>query len=277
VFAGSGRWATRRFRAVALVAVGAAGGAAAIGVASVPDGHGSIHACYQVTTVSGTVVPVTTGPNVRIIDSDAGQACRTTVDPLGAGAAAPLERELDFNQTGPQGLQGAPGSPGPAGPAGAPGATGGSGSPSTPGPTGHIDFGPVGGHPDINVDLQEVDVSLNFGGVPSTGGAGASKPSVPTFTVLLPAVQFTAQLSKDATSGIHFSKITVTVFKPGTTAPLRTYLLTGGLITAAQTTFLNAAATSTATLTVAAQKVVEETGGRNITLVNVKVKTSKTT
>ncbi len=90
------------WKAAALLAVGAAGGAAAVAVAGVPDGN-VIHACYEVSA-PGSTVPVATPGNVRIIDTN--QTCSTTP---GAG---PIEHPLDWNVTGPAGPPGTPGAPG---------------------------------------------------------------------------------------------------------------------------------------------------------------------
>jgi Type VI secretion system effector, Hcp len=89
-------------KAALLVAVGAAGGAAAVAVATVPDSSGVIHACVK--TVGGA--PDTSGANVRIIDPSAGQACTAPV------GAAPTETALSWNVTGPPGQPGAAGPPG---------------------------------------------------------------------------------------------------------------------------------------------------------------------
>jgi type VI secretion system secreted protein Hcp len=86
--------------------VGAAGGGAALAVASVPDSSGVIHACVA-TEDSGA--PVTTGANVRIVDPSKGQACDTTTAATGA---PPSETNLTWNQQGPTGSQGARGARG---------------------------------------------------------------------------------------------------------------------------------------------------------------------
>lgn len=66
--------------------------------AAIPDAGGVIHGCYK--TNQGTL---------RVIDTDAGQACANS------------EAALNWNQTGPAGPQGAQGPPGPPGPKGDPG------------------------------------------------------------------------------------------------------------------------------------------------------------
>jgi hypothetical protein len=103
----------RIWKAILLIAVGVAGGGAALAVASVPGSDGVISACYPVTTNgSGHTVPVTAapagslaGPYLRVIDTSAGQTCHTLTAGQGEGT-------LDFSQ---QGVPGAPGARGPAG------------------------------------------------------------------------------------------------------------------------------------------------------------------
>jgi hypothetical protein len=89
------------------VAIGAAGGAAALAVASVPDSTGVVHACYPVTA-PGSPVPATTATtNLRIIDPSANQQCRTA-----AGVPGGPENTINWNTAGPPGAPGAPGAPG---------------------------------------------------------------------------------------------------------------------------------------------------------------------
>ncbi len=85
-------------RAVLLLAIGGAGGAAAVAVATVPGSDGVIHACYTTAPASG--LPITTGPNLRIIDAGAGQTCNTIA------GAAPVERPITWNVQGPPGTPG---------------------------------------------------------------------------------------------------------------------------------------------------------------------------
>lgn len=90
-----------RFRAkvisAAAAAIALAGLGAGIAYASIPDGSGVIHACYQSP-------PPAHGANLQVIDTGAGGSCS-------GGMAA-----LTWNQTGPQGPTGATGPTGPAGP-----------------------------------------------------------------------------------------------------------------------------------------------------------------
>jgi type VI secretion system Hcp family effector len=99
---GAGSGLTCAWKAGLLIAVGAAGGGAALAVASVPGSDGAINACYGIQVRSGTTTPSTTGPNLRIIDTAAGQTCSTT-SPLGG---VPSEATLSWNAVGPRGPQG---------------------------------------------------------------------------------------------------------------------------------------------------------------------------
>jgi type VI protein secretion system component Hcp len=118
---GAGSRIRKAWKAAALIGVGAAGGGAALAVASVPDSSGVIHACYPITEINGTTRPVATA-NLRVIDPSAGQTCTAFNTDVSSGEAA-----LSWNQTGPSGPQGAPGATGateptgPTGPQGAPG------------------------------------------------------------------------------------------------------------------------------------------------------------
>ena len=104
------------FAAAALAVIGVVAGVA---YATIPDGGGVIHACYQ--NLSGAL---------RVIDTDAGDACHSS------------ETALNFNQTGPQGPkgdqgdQGVQGEQGPRGDRGPQGSTGDQGVPGIQGPKG---------------------------------------------------------------------------------------------------------------------------------------------
>lgn len=78
---------------VALVAAGALLAAGGIAYATIPDGGGVIHGCYQKNQGS-----------LRVIDTGQGQTCTSS------------EAALNWSQTGPQGQQGPQGPPGPTGP-----------------------------------------------------------------------------------------------------------------------------------------------------------------
>jgi hypothetical protein len=90
------------------------GGGAATALASIPDGSGVIHGCYQPT------------PKGQ-------EASLSVIDTAGNKGKCPSgSTELDWNQTGPQGPAGATGLQGSQGPAGPAGPAG----PSTAGPSG---------------------------------------------------------------------------------------------------------------------------------------------
>jgi len=107
--------------ALAVVAVGTAAGAS---IASIPDGNGVIHACYK-PQANGSITPLT------VFDS--------------AKASCPSnQKELDWNQTGPQGPAGVTGATGPQGPAGATGPQGSAGATGPAGAPGPSTAGPGG-------------------------------------------------------------------------------------------------------------------------------------
>lgn len=164
-------------KAVLLVAVGAAGGGAALAVASVPDGDGTYHACVQLSVSGTATVPSTNGPNLTVIDPSAGQHC---IGP--DGQQSPGQTEVSWNATGPQGPPGTPGTPG---------ANGATGSPGAPGKSVTIAAGRTltlsGG--------QVVTVDGNLGGTtiasptinprgPGLGQATLAGSRIPAFTVL---------------------------------------------------------------------------------------------
>jgi len=120
----------RKLAVFGLLAVAAVGAGTAY--ATIPDGNGVIHACYQ-----------RSGGSLRVIDS--------SVTNCGS-----KETSLNWNVQGAQGPQGPAGPPGPAGPAGTPGAEG------PPGPQGPE--GPQGaaGPPGPGVSQYEVATGIAF-------------------------------------------------------------------------------------------------------------------
>lgn len=128
----------RLSKAAMLIAVGLAGGGAAIAVASVPDSNGTYNACVEMTTsVASTdstqtvTEPVPYPGNVRIIDPSAGETCSN-------GDSDYTEQEITWGATGPQGPQGATGptgATGPQGPGGSQGTAGAKGATGAPGQT----------------------------------------------------------------------------------------------------------------------------------------------
>jgi type VI protein secretion system component Hcp len=203
-----------------LLAVGAAGGGAALAVASVPDGNGKVHACYLVTTDSGQqTVPVSTGPNFRIIDPNATppQTCHTVA------AGAPLEGTIDFNTIGVQGLQGAPGQTGPRGlqgPPGVPDTLTISGSSFQPSAT----DAPIGGVKLMKSDgstLHSKILSFSFGQSNSgscTGagaGAGAGKVKFNEFTIKKTTDSASPAFFRNCVAGAHYKQVIIVVRKAG--------------------------------------------------------------
>src|SRR6266542_2473765 len=91
-------------RAVVLAVVAALAATGTIAWATIPDAAGVVHGCYQ--KVNG---------QLRVIDLDAGQACR------------PSEVAISWSETGPPGPPGPQGPQGPTGPAGPAGPAGVSG------------------------------------------------------------------------------------------------------------------------------------------------------
>jgi type VI secretion system secreted protein Hcp len=102
-------------KAALLLAVGAAGAGAALAAASVPGSNGVISACVDVAPAAagGPAVPVSTAPNLQIIDTSAGQSC--TLPVVKGGQTSPGQTTLQWSATGPQGPAGTPGPPGAAG------------------------------------------------------------------------------------------------------------------------------------------------------------------
>jgi type VI secretion system Hcp family effector len=99
-------------KAIALLAVGAAGGAVAGAVASTTT-NGVIDACVEATVANTATTVPDTGANLRVIDPALGQTCNTPTKPVGG---QPVELPLDWNMTGPQGSTGPQGATGSTGP-----------------------------------------------------------------------------------------------------------------------------------------------------------------
>ena len=193
-----------------LVAVGAAGGGAALAVASVPDGNGVIHACVE---MAGSL-PATTAANLRIIDSGAGQRCSTATLP-GSGFAP--EAALDWNTIGPQGLPGTPAPPAP---------------PPPPAKTVTFTIGLTLAAPPINergngighvtlsgkssIDFDIFALSLASATTSGTGeGGGAGKVAFHDITVTKVLDKLTTALSLASVSHTQFSRAAIVLDKGG--------------------------------------------------------------
>jgi type VI secretion system Hcp family effector len=158
----------KRTGKVALIlAVGAAGGGAALAVASVPGSDGVISACIDVTNNASNVqVPVATAGNLEIIDTAAGETCTA---PVTKGVdTGPGQTTLQWSATGPQGPAG------PQGVAGTPGATGLTGVPGA--------ISTIAGGSTLTLPNREV---ITVGGL-LTPPAVKSGPALGTFTFKLP-------------------------------------------------------------------------------------------
>jgi hypothetical protein len=230
----------RLWKAVLLIAVGVAGGGAALAVASVPGSDGVISACYPVTTNgSGQTVPVTTttpgsllGPYVRVIDTSAGQTCHT----LSAGRG---EATLNYKQSGVPGAQGAPG------PAGRSATVVGGNLVTISGG----DVITIAGSHSLTINTPPITptakpigtmsitdgttpitfqiFSVNFAGASATGGGGGAGKGATEVVVTKTQDSASPKLFQACANGKHFPKATLTVRKAGAKDPI--YLLTGPL------------------------------------------------
>jgi hypothetical protein len=211
---GIGKRIVRSWRAVALVAVGAAGGGVAFAVASVPDGTG-IHACVR-TGAGG--LPDTSAANLTVIDPAAGQSCTIPGTP---GVPPTTQLPLNWNITGPQGPQGPPGAPG----------TRGLGGPPGTGNTYTVSLAPAvvnrkSGLGQVTMDpgrggfsfplLSEglvVGSSLTSGGGSSAGGA--RKVSLHDIIITKLVDKSSPKLFQALVSGKHFATVKIELAKAG--------------------------------------------------------------
>src|SRR6478735_2266515 len=139
--------------AAVLLAGVAGSGVAFAASSSIPDATGVIHGCYLTNTGA-----------LRIINTDAGQSCKSNELALQWSQTGPPGPKGDTGATGPQGPKGdtgATGATGPQGPKGDTGATGAAGPQGPAGPT-----GPQG-------------VKGDTGAPGPTGPAGATGPAGP--------------------------------------------------------------------------------------------------
>jgi hypothetical protein len=226
----------RPWKAVLLVGVGAAGGGAALAVASVPDSTGVIHACYQVTS-AGSTVPATNPSNLRIIDPGANQHCNTT-----PGLTPALENTVAWNIAGPPGTPGAPGAPGRSVTiAGGHTLTISGGQVITVGQAPGVTIKPpaFGGHTVATLTLSGgVDLTsgvLSYGltashGSQSTGRAG--KVQVHEFQITRATDKASAKLALACANGTHIKKVVLTLRKGGKT--YLTYTMSDVLVSSFQ-------------------------------------------
>jgi type VI protein secretion system component Hcp len=201
---------TLRWRMITVTAVAALGGATAVAVAAVPDGNGEIHACLDVITTTGGVTVPKPGPNLTVIDPDAGQQC---IPPDGS---VPNQTEISWSETGPQGPPGIQGATGPSGPAGPAGSTGVAGS----GVINSVTIAP----PRLNAHAKPVaDVTLGSGsgaltfsilaaeqaGVGAGQTVAAKRTKFHDFSFTKKLDKASPNLFKLATSGKHIPSVTI--------------------------------------------------------------------
>jgi hypothetical protein len=254
-----GNWIGKPTRAVALIAAGAAGAGAAVAVASVPDSGGVIHAC--VTTSPNGGAPVTTGPNVQIIDPSQGQSCTS------APGAPVTEESVTWNSAG---QPGAPGPVGPQGPSGASGPAGADGHTITINgetftisglkATGTIAsvLPPVAANPkgrsvgQLTLGSGRSATTFNVLGWGATGGApatagGADRPATGELVITKLVDKSSPTLLKACATGKHFHRAYLTLRKAGEN-PLEV-TLTDALISSYSETGTSSTPTESFTLT----------------------------
>jgi type VI secretion system secreted protein Hcp len=206
---------TRRVLKIGLPTAAALGAGAAIAVAAIPAGDGTITGCYASPNPSTnsdgipnniTVNGVTEPPGtLRVIDPSLPHTLpvRGASLPNPAAVCEQEETQITWNQSGPQGPTGPQG---PAGPAGSPGANGGQGAAGGQGAQGAPLIGSTGfglGNSagetflkidgidgestdkqhagDIELDSFALSAQGNIGS--SSSGAGAGKSSIQTFSI----------------------------------------------------------------------------------------------
>lgn len=218
------------WKAALLLAVGAAGGAAAIAVASVPDGNGVIHACVEHEI--GSTLPAATA-NLRVIDGT--QTCSTATPPAGG---PPSEGTVEWNVKGPTGAPGQPGA------AGKVVTVAGGGTLTLAG--GQVVT--VGRSPTLTVvsppEGNKTVATLSFtGGVktgilgfslaPTASAKGSGKTTTHDIQITRATDKSSASLFLACVNGKHFKEATITVHKAGKTV---TYTMSDVLIASAQFT-----------------------------------------
>lgn len=202
-------WLRSHLRFVGLSAITGLAALAAVALATVPDGNGVIHTCYQ--TVGGPGGLPDAGPNLRVIDTDAGQIC----DPA-------REAPLNFNQQGPAGPVGAQGPPGQAGAAGPPGESGGS-----------LELGDcpaIVGHVTLNASLSFDACVLLRVRIGARGASSGDSSGSTEYEITRVSDQLSPQLLKAAVQGTVFKTATIQVYKPGTTTVAQTFKLSDAVI-----------------------------------------------
>lgn len=241
---GIGKRFGRPGKAAALVAVGALGGGAAIAIAAVPGSDGVIHACYQAQQ-DGTT-PQADGPNLRIIDPSAGQACTP-----GSPAGGLGEHAISWNVAGAPGPSGPRGESGPQGPPGPAGQTltisgqtftlsNGKALTIGPSPVPPLPAKP-NGRPVATMTLGSGRSATSFGVLAwqlvGRGGASsgsAARVDVSSIQVMKKTDKASPSLLQACATGKHIPKATITVRKAGSKGPYLTIKLTNVLVSSYQ-------------------------------------------
>ena len=210
-------WRSRRALKIMLPTAAALGAGAAIAVGSIPDSNGVITGCYATPNpvtntdhlpANATINGVEEAPGtLRIIDPSQPKTIETIRGQSVANPAATCdteqEKQVTWNQRGPQGPPGEQGATGTPGANGASGANGGQGAPGTPGTPliGDTTFGltnnsgktflkidGIDGEStdskhkgDIDIESFSLGAQANVGS--SGSGAGAGKATIQTFTI----------------------------------------------------------------------------------------------
>jgi hypothetical protein len=213
---------------VLVSAVTALGVSAALAIATVPDGSGVIHTCYQKAAGGGST-PLGSPGNWRVIDPDS-QSCD-----------AASELPLNFSQQGPVG---------PAGPAGVPGGQGAAGGQGADAqgvecrtPVGHMT---LTGKSTLSSDVCAVrQVRVGAAGPVQTGTEYELDRIIDGLS---------PKLLKATAQGTLFKSAKIQVYKPGTTSVATTYQLSNAAISSYTTNAGLVQPTETLTLIAAGNK-----------------------
>jgi type VI secretion system secreted protein Hcp len=217
------KWRARRALRVALPTVAALGAGAAVAVATIPAGDGTITGCYLLTPGVGPIGDRYNEPYgaLRVIDPSLPAA--PAGGPDQARECEEGERQITWNQSGPSGPQGPMGTPGTAGP---PGATGPPGSPLI----GETSFGLTNagatflklegikgesteqGHKG-EIDLDSFSLGANAGTGAFGGGGGAGKATIQSFKITKKLDKASPLLFQAAGSGRTIKEATVSFAK----------------------------------------------------------------
>lgn len=160
---------------------------------------------------------------------DKGALSNVATSPSGPPDCKAKETAVSWSQTGPQGPQGPAGPAGPQGPAGG----GGPGAPHKA-IVGRV---AIAGITDTaGLDIVGYQTGVRQTVVTSGGGGGgvAGKPDFADFTVVTGLDGASVKLLLATASGTHIPTVTIDIYRPGSTAPAMSYLLSDVLVTGVQ-------------------------------------------